>query len=58
MDTDYAKKALRDQELWHTIINHRKRITPLRGIDYDNHVPGKFNITPPVEVLYSYENLL
>lgn len=55
MDTDYAKKALQDKELWRTIINHRKRITPLRGIDYNNHVRGKFNIIPPAEVMDLWE---
>ncbi len=55
MDTDYAKRALQDIQLQNTIINHRKRITPLRGIDYDNHVRGKFNILPPENVIEAWE---
>ena len=51
MDTINGKAALQDIQLYHTIIEHRKRITPIRGIDYANHAPNKINFIPPVIVI-------
>lgn len=55
MDTEYGEAAIRDHELFETIIHHRKTITPLRGIDYTNHEKGKLSILPPAEILKNWE---
>lgn len=54
MDTEYAKKALEDKELYQHIVEHRKTITPLRGINYANHTPDKLNPLPPVNLLSAW----
>jgi hypothetical protein len=50
MDTEYAIRALADKELYWHIVEHRKTITPIRGIDYANHAPEKINPLPPAEL--------
>lgn len=47
MDTEFGKKALSDKNLYQHIVEHRRFITPLRGIDYANHAPEKINPIPP-----------
>jgi hypothetical protein len=37
--------------LYNTIIEHRKRITPIRGIDYATHAPSKISFIPPLIVI-------
>jgi len=56
MDTDFARSALADADLYRRIVEHRRRITPLRGIDYDNHVPEKINPIPPDEIIVEWES--
>jgi len=34
--TEYKQKAIKDSELFATIVNHRKIFTPIKPIDYDN----------------------
>ena len=55
MDTEYAKKALNDKALYDTIVEHRRKLTPERGVDYDNHVRSKINIIPPDNILAEWE---
>lgn len=55
MDTAFAKKGLGDKELYQHIVEHRKMITPLRGIDYANHTPAKINPVPPVELIDTWK---
>lgn len=55
MDTEYAEKALTDKNLYQHIVEHRKTITPLRGIDYANHAPGKLNPVPPENLLDAWK---
>ena len=55
MDTGFAKAALWDKELYQTIVEHRKTITPLRGIDYSNHTPDKINPIPPDSIIGEWE---
>jgi len=55
MDTDFAKAALADKELYQTIVEHRRTITPLRGIDYSNHTPDKINPIPPDSIIGTWE---
>ena len=54
MDTDHAKKALRDEELFYHIAEHRRTFSPLKGIDYTKHIPSSIKIIPPDAVIKNY----
>jgi hypothetical protein len=55
MDTEYAAAAFNNMELYNTIVLHRMKVTPERGVDYANHVPEKINLIPPVEIIDEWE---
>ncbi|HSH68019.1 MAG TPA: nucleotidyl transferase AbiEii/AbiGii toxin family protein, partial [Bacteroidia bacterium] len=55
MDTEFSEKALTDKNLYQHIVEHRKVITPIRGIDYANHAPEKINFIPPKEIIGEWE---
>ncbi len=55
MDTEFAVKALADKNLYQHIVEHRKRVTPIRGIDYANHAPNKINMIPPDEIIAAWK---
>ncbi len=55
MDTVHGTEALKDAELYNTIVAHRKNFNPLRGIDYTNHTPQRINIVPPKETIKDWE---
>lgn len=50
MDHDYGKEAIKNKELFETLVQHRSKYTPLRGISYDLHTPQTINFIPPAEV--------
>ena len=47
MDTEHARQALEDEDLYLDIIHHRKHLTKISGINYDKHMPGTLNLVPP-----------
>jgi hypothetical protein len=55
MDTEYAVTALSNTELYQTIVEHRAKLTPLRGIDYANHTPHNINPIPPDSIIGAWE---
>ncbi|MCB0669228.1 MAG: nucleotidyl transferase AbiEii/AbiGii toxin family protein [Saprospiraceae bacterium] len=55
MDTSFGQAALQDKELYDTIVLHREKVTPERGVDYTNHQPEKINLIPPAEVIGEWE---
>jgi hypothetical protein len=55
MDTKFALNALNDKNLYQHIVEHRKMLTPLRGIDYSKHTPGSINIIPPQDMITAWE---
>ena len=55
MDTEYATAALGNKALYQTIVEHRAKLTPLRGIDYANHTPDKINPIPPDAMMGEWE---
>ena len=55
MDTEFAEKALTDSKLYKDIVAHRRLFTPIRGIDYDNHIPQKINPIPPSEIIDEWQ---
>lgn len=55
MDTEFGIKAIADKKLYQHIVEHRKTITPLRGIDYANHAPEKINFIPPDDLMDTWK---
>lgn len=51
MDTEFGTKALSDHVFYDHIVEHRRTITPLRGIDYAHHVPARINPLPPDDLI-------
>lgn len=55
MDTEYASAALNNIELYNTIVEHRMKVTPERGVDYTNHATARINLIPPDEIIGEWE---
>nr|WP_066750797.1 hypothetical protein [Sphingobacterium sp. CFCC 11742] len=55
MRAEYGEMAIADNELFNTIVQHRKTVTPLRGMDYSNHAKEKLRIIPPDSVMDKWE---
>jgi predicted nucleotidyltransferase component of viral defense system len=55
MHSEFAEKAWGDQELYKTIVSHRKYLNKEKGIDYGRHAPEFISIIPSDEVLRSWE---
>src|SRR5690606_31524806 len=55
MRAEYGEMAIADDELFETIVQHRKTVTPLRGMDYSNHVKGKLDIILPESIMDKWE---
>lgn len=55
MDTDHARQALADGDLFFHIVQHRNTFMPIKGVDYRNHIPKKIKIIPPDKVMKDYE---
>ncbi len=54
MDTDHAKKAFKDADLFYHIAEHRSAFSPLKGIDYTKHKPSSIQVIPPPSVIQKY----
>jgi hypothetical protein len=55
MDTDFGLDAVKNTELFQTIVKHRERYTHLKGIDYAFHTPKTINIIPPNHALSAWK---
>jgi hypothetical protein len=51
----YGEQAIADDELFNTIVKHRKSVNSIRGMDYSNHEKGKLTILPPEEIRTKWE---
>ena len=51
MDHKYGQEAIKNKELFETLVQHRSKYTPIRGIPYDLHTPQTINFIPPPEVI-------
>jgi predicted nucleotidyltransferase component of viral defense system len=51
MDTEFAKDALADIELYKTIVEHRSIMTREKGVDYSTLRPSQINFIPENEVI-------
>lgn len=55
MDTDYGINAIKDKDLFETIASHRRKFTPIRGLDYTLHTPQTINLIPPDNIIGEWE---
>ena len=51
MDTDYAKEALNNKDMYNTIVEHRRTLTSMKEVDYTTHAPDKINFIPPTVII-------
>ncbi len=56
MDTQFAKSALENTDLYETVICHRKKFNNIQGIDYKTHYPATIQICPPENLISSWKN--
>jgi hypothetical protein len=54
-NTDFGKKALKNHKLFNKIIDHRKKFTPLKIVNYDALSIDQLEIIPPGEVFQLYK---
>ncbi len=52
--TEFGQRAVKDTELFNSIIEHRKSLTPVKTVDYDNLSIERLEIIPPNELFYLY----
>jgi hypothetical protein len=61
LKTPIAEKAIHNEQLYHQVVEHRRKFIGLRGFDYDTLYPATLNIIPPTKVAEQwrkdYENM-
>ena len=55
MDTEHGLEALKDKNLYNSIIQHRSTFTKLQEVDYTTHLPNRIDFVPPDSILKEYE---
>lgn len=55
MDTQHGEDGLNDTELYKTVVAHRQKFNPIRGIDYANHQPYRIDFVPPKNIIKKLE---
>lgn len=56
LDSDFGQEALKNTELFESIINHRKVLTPMKTTDYETLTLQSLHIIPPNEHLANYQS--
>lgn len=57
--TEIKQKALNDNELYETIVNHRHNfLLRISKVDYNKHQPQTINPIPPTEVIKEWASRL
>lgn len=51
MRTDIMDKALADEQLYRTVLEHRRKFIGLKGFDYDTLYPQTLSLRIPAEIL-------
>lgn len=51
MQTPIAADALADSELYHAVMEHRRKFIGLKGFDYDTLKPSRLSLEIPADVL-------
>ena len=55
MDKPFALAAVKDDELWEHIRQHRMAFTAMVGVDYEGGIRSRLCLTPPQPVLSDWE---
>ena len=59
--TDIAERALNDEQLYRSVLEHRRKFIGLKGFDYDTLYPQKLSLEIPADILPAwrkdYENM-
>ncbi len=55
MDTAHGIEAVKNSNLYNSIVSHREKFNALRGLDFSNHIPSKISIAPPESVINDYK---
>ena len=55
MDTDYVKAALKDTELYKSIVEHRRKFYHLRYVNYDLDYPESIRFVPEGDILNAFK---
>lgn len=55
MDTQIAREALNDTELYKSVIEHRRKFIGLKGFDYSTLHPQSISFVPPTDILSYWE---
>ena len=53
--TEFSEIALKDADLYNTIVSHRSKFSRISGVDFANHSPGKIVFVPPEHMLPDWE---
>ena len=56
MNSEYGKQALTDIDLFHAIVEHRRKFYHLGYVDYDKDYPPHISFCPTGDVLAQYES--
>ena len=51
MSSEFGASALKDRELYNTIVEHRKMISKITWVDYEKHQPKHIDFIPPEKVI-------
>ena len=51
MDTNIAEEALKDKQLYNSVLEHRRIFIGLNGFDYSTLAPQTINIVPPENII-------
>lgn len=54
MDSTYGLEALRNRQLYDTIVEHRRTYYALKYVDYNQHAPRFIKIIPPQSVIQDW----
>ncbi len=52
----FEEKAINDQQLYETIVQHRYTFTRVGGVDYNSHNPTLINPIPPPDIINEWRN--
>jgi hypothetical protein len=55
MHTPVVEEALNDDELYHSVIEHRRIFIGLKGFDYSTLAKNTLNVIPPQSVYNEWE---
>lgn len=55
MDTRFAREALRDTALYHSVMEHRRAFYALKYVDYDANSSSRIQLVPPFKYLSEWQ---